>query len=38
MKITSPPNRPFDVIIIDTIGPMARTENGNEYEMTAICD
>lgn len=38
MKITNTPRKPFDVVIIDTIGPMTKTESGNEYAMTAICD
>lgn len=38
MMITKTPQRPFDVMIIDTIGPMPKTENGNVYAVTMVCD
>lgn len=38
MAITPTPQKPFEIIIIDTIGPLSKTENGYEYALTAICD
>lgn len=38
MTITNTPNRPFDTIIIDTIGPLHTTIDGNKYALTMICD
>lgn len=38
MEITPTPIRPFDVVIIDTIGPMAKTTSGNVYALTIICE
>lgn len=36
--ITPTPQKPFDSIIVDTIGPMPTTINGNKYAITLICD
>lgn len=38
MKITPTPQSVFDVVIIDTIGPLPMSENGNLYAVTMICD
>lgn len=38
MKITETPQKPFDVVIIDLIGPLPLSNNGNEYALTMICD
>lgn len=38
MKITETPQSPFDIVIIDTIGPLPKTEAGHEYAVTIICD
>lgn len=37
-RITSTPQVAFDKIVIDTIGPMQRSENGNYYAVTMMCD
>lgn len=38
MVLTPTPQKPFDTIIVDTIGPLQKTEEGYEYAVTAICD
>lgn len=38
MKITATPQKPFDTIIIDTIGKLPKSQNGNEYAITLVCD
>lgn len=38
MTITATPIKPFDVVIIDTIGPLQRSLSGNNYAVTIICD
>lgn len=38
MMLTPTPQKPFDTIIVDTIGPLSKSENGNEYAVTIICD
>lgn len=38
MKITETPQTPFDIVVIDTIGPLPKTEEGYEYAVTIICD
>lgn len=38
MIITGTPQKPFDVMIIDTIGPLPKSENGNAYAVTMVCD
>lgn len=38
MVITETPQKPFDIVIVDTIGPMARSANGNTYAITMMCD
>lgn len=36
--ITPTPLRPFEKIIIDTLGPLVPSANNNTYALTAICD
>lgn len=38
MKITPTPQKPFDVVEIDTIGPFQKSFCKNEYAITLICD
>lgn len=38
MTITKTPQKPFDVIVIDTIGPFVKSNAGNFYAITMICD
>lgn len=38
MVITSTPLRPFDVVVIDTIGPLPVSRQGNRYAVTMVCD
>lgn len=38
MHLTPTPQKPFDVIIVDTIGPLQVSDSGNKYAVTMICD
>lgn len=38
MFITPTPCKPFDVIIVDTIGPLPTSHSGNQYAVTMMCD
>lgn len=38
LKLVETPQRPFDVMVIDTIGPFPKSINGNVYAVTMICD
>lgn len=38
MMITPTPSKTMEVIIIDTLGPLPETKNGNKYAITMICD
>lgn len=38
MVITQTPDKPFDLVIIDTIGPFTTSNRGNIYAVTMICD
>lgn len=38
MALTPTPQKAFDVVIMDTIGPMQKTIYGNIYAITLICD
>lgn len=38
MTITSTPQKAFDCVIIDTIGPITKSIHGNQYAVTLICD
>lgn len=38
LALTSTPQKPFDVIVIDTIGKLPMSESGNLYALTIICD
>lgn len=35
---TSTPQKPFDVIQIDTVGPLQQSKNGNKYAVTLQCE
>jgi len=36
--ITPTPAKAFERVIVDTVGPLPKTERGNEYAVTIICD
>lgn len=38
MHVTRTPQQPFDVTIIDTVGPLPKSNNGFSYVVTLICD
>lgn len=38
MQPTPTPQRPFDCVIVDTIGPLQNPNDGNKYAVTLICD
>lgn len=38
LKLTSTPQRTFDKVVIDTIGPLHRSIEGNAYVVTMMCD
>ena len=38
MLITKTPQKPFDIVVIDTIGPLPVTSNRYRYILTIICD
>ena len=38
MIITETPNKPFDTVYVDTIGPFPKSLHGNEYAITLACD
>lgn len=38
MQLTPIPQRPFDCVVVDTIGPLQRSNFGNKYAVTMICD
>lgn len=38
MQVTATPQRAFDCVIIDTIGPISKSILGNQYAVTIICD
>lgn len=38
LTLTNTAQKPFDVVIIDTIGPMTKSTNNNVYAVTIICD
>jgi len=38
MTNTETPTNAFDIVIVDTVGPLPKTEYGNEYIDTLICD
>lgn len=38
MTLTPTPPLPFEIVLVDTIGPFPRSEDGNEYAVTLICD
>lgn len=38
LMLTPTPQKPFDVVIIDTIGPLPTSVNGNRCAVTMMCD
>lgn len=38
LQITNTPQKSFDIVVVDTIGPFKKTINGNQYAVTLICD
>lgn len=38
LTLTKTPQKPFDMVQIDTIGPLPRTINGNDNAVTIICE
>ena len=38
LVLTPTPTEAFDTVQIDTVGPLPKTNNGNEYLVTIICD
>lgn len=38
LKVVATPQKPFDVVVIDTVGPLPTTDFGNKYAVTAICE
>lgn len=38
LMITPTPIKPFDIVVIDTIGPFTKSDNENIYAVTMMCD
>lgn len=38
LVLTSTPQKPFDILVIDTIGPLTMSTQGSKYAVTMICD
>lgn len=38
MCITQTPQKPFDIVIINLIGPLPKSINNNVYALNMICD
>lgn len=38
LQITVTPEKPFDIVVIDTIGPFNKTNNDKKYAVTIICN
>lgn len=38
MQITTTPDRAFDQVSVDTVGPFSKTKNNNRYAVTMQCD
>ena len=38
LTITKTPQKPFDIVTIDTIGPLLPSDQGNKYAVTLICN
>lgn len=38
MVLTKTPQKPFDKIVIDTVGPLMKSSYGNVYVLTMMCD
>lgn len=37
-KVTTTPTKPFEVVSIDTVGPLPRSNHNNRYALTLQCD
>ncbi|MBS9727240.1 hypothetical protein, partial [Stutzerimonas stutzeri] len=37
LVLTPIPQKPLDIVIIDTVGPLPKFSNGNQYIVTIIC-
>lgn len=38
MTITRTPVEPFDILVVDTVGPLPKSTNGNIYIVTMMCE
>lgn len=38
LVLTPTPQRPFDIVVVDTIGPLQKSYQGNSYAVTMVCD
>lgn len=38
LTLTPTPQAPFEKLVIDTVGPLPKSINGNSYALTSICD
>lgn len=38
LNITPTPQKQFDIVTVDTVGPLPKTESGNRYAVTLICN
>lgn len=38
LSITPTPQSAFDIVLVDTIGPLPKSTHGNVYAVTLICD
>lgn len=38
ITVTKTPQKPFDVVISDTVGPIPKIDSGNTYAITVMCD
>lgn len=36
--ITPTPTKAFDIVVIDTVGPLPKSDSGHEYAVTIMCD
>lgn len=38
MSLTPTPQKAFDIVVVDTIGPLTKSNDGNIYAVTLMCD
>lgn len=38
LVLTESPEKPFDIVVVDTIGPFNKTDSQNKYAVTLICN